>query len=426
MITISLATMKEREESLKQVVKTLLPQTDKLNIYLHGYDVVPSFLKNKKINVVLEKDEGDRKDNDKFFFMKDIKSGYHIICDDDLIYPQDFIKRLIRNCKKYGNKVVVGYHGRVFDRLPIATYYGDSIGYPCLDTVKEDTAVDIIGTGCLCYHSNLKIKIDYTLLESFMSDIHFSLYCKKNNIPMIVLKHEKGYITHFPIDYEKTIWAEQVNNDYTQTSYINNNPEYYQHYKPEILSNLPIVSVIIATTRLKEYPTIVKECYDSIKTQTYPNIEIIVVSNDNGFYTIGKCWNDGIKIAKGELIFFIGDDDIVSNDYINSLVSAYLILPEKERQETVQITSYLTMFRNNGKLIKERRDLIPTGIWQKQYLLENPIVENKVKYVDTQMMEEMREKGLKPLIVEYHYGYMYRSHEKQISGMKLMGVDKVG
>lgn len=66
MITVSLTTIASREKSLEQVIKTLLPQVDKINVYLHGYTSKPDFLVNDKIRLEFDWEYGDRKDNDKF------------------------------------------------------------------------------------------------------------------------------------------------------------------------------------------------------------------------------------------------------------------------------------------------------------------------------------------------------------------------
>ncbi len=420
MITISLTTVFERQESFKQVIKSLLPQADKINVYLHGYKEIPQFLKNSKIEYVLDTDLGDRKDLDKFWFMQKIKKGYHIIVDDDLIYPSDFVSKLIKGCRSYQNQAVVGFHGRIIDRLPIASYYVDSVSYPCLGEVKENTTVDVLGTGCLCYHTNLNIQFSIMTKECFMSDIHFSLYCKEKDIPMIVLKHKEGYIKHYPIDMRNTIFATANKNDFIQTNYINCNPQWYNHHDTPFLPDIPIVTIAVANTRLQKEPAVVKLCYDSLKSQSYPNIEILIIENYNKEYTIGKCWNDAVRQAKGEWILFVGDDDYITPDYVNSLVTACLTVDSK----IVQISTMLTMFRETPKgHMNENMNLIPTGMWRKSYLLEFPISENKVKYVDTEMMGMVYKNGYASKHLNYHYGYFYRSHANQTSGMKLMSTD---
>jgi glycosyltransferase involved in cell wall biosynthesis len=93
------------------------------------------------------------------------------------------------------------------------------------------------------------------------------------------------------------------------------------------------VSVILATLNAAKT---LQRCFNSIKIQTYQNIELIVIDGksldntldiiklnnsivtkyisepDNGIY---DAWNKGIKFAKGEWVFFIGADDKLHNRY---------------------------------------------------------------------------------------------------------------
>jgi len=78
-ITASLTTIVERENSLKETVKSLLPQVNKLNVYLHGYVKMPQFLKNPKIEVAFDIEHGDRGDIDKLAWIDEVK-GYHLVC----------------------------------------------------------------------------------------------------------------------------------------------------------------------------------------------------------------------------------------------------------------------------------------------------------------------------------------------------------
>ena len=67
-VTASVASFAAREDSLKQAVASILPQIDRLNVYLNDYDAIPEFLRHPKITVASSQEHGDRRDNGKFFF----------------------------------------------------------------------------------------------------------------------------------------------------------------------------------------------------------------------------------------------------------------------------------------------------------------------------------------------------------------------
>jgi len=420
LITASLTTIPDRTESLKDTVKSLLPQVDKLNVYLHGYTEMPQFLKHKKIEVAFDLERGDRGDIDKMSWCDEVK-GYHLICDDDLIYPPDYAIQMVRSIDKYKRKAIVSYHGSILKRLPIAKYYEDRIVYPCLLTVEQDQEMSIIGTGTLGYHSSVGIgKIELGDKLPNMLDIHISLWAKEKKIPLYVLAHKEGWIKHSEkVDLNKTIFATHSTNDWVHTQMINSRPELFGSPKP-MLKDLPIISIVIVNSRGRKHPEWLQECLNSVRGQSYYNIQPIIVENTDRLITIGKAFNEGVKEAKGEWVLFLGDDDWITPDYVSALVSyAYYSGDTK----SVCVTTFLTMFHSDGKEVKrEPRELAVTGMWRKDYLLEYPACEFLTRYVDTDMMSKTEERGDKMATLRWHYGYFYRSHLDQVSGFKQLAL----
>ena len=106
----------------------------------------------------------------------------------------------------------------------------------------------------------------------------------------------------------------------------------------------PLVSIIVPVYNVEEY---LEECVNSIISQTYTNIEIILVDDgstdnsgelcdkyslrDNRIEVIHKvnggisdARNVGAKSAKGKYIYFIDSDDYIVSEAIDELVSVAL------------------------------------------------------------------------------------------------------
>lgn len=109
-----------------------------------------------------------------------------------------------------------------------------------------------------------------------------------------------------------------------------------------------LVSIIIPIYNVEEY---IEECLESVYQQTYPHIEVILVNDctpdhsmtiantivakyKDKFPTtivnheqnkgISEARNSGMKIAKGEYIYFIDSDDAIMSNAIESLARVAL------------------------------------------------------------------------------------------------------
>lgn len=161
----------------------------------------------------------------------------------------------------------------------------------------------------------------------------------------------------------------------------------------------PKISVIIPVYNSEKY---IEKCLESVLNQTYKNYEIIVIndgSKDNSKEIlskyqekypevikhieqenkgVAKTRNYGIKLAKGEYIAFIDNDDYIDQDYLEKFVTE-----AENGQYDVVIGGYRRP-TEIGKMIKEQRleneewskfmIMAPWAkIYRKDYLINNDI-----------------------------------------------------
>jgi FkbM family methyltransferase len=203
-VTASLATIPSRRESLKKVVSRLLPQVDHLNVYLNEtpavrgvdeYPDIPKFLDHPKITAVFSQDTkfGDMGDAGKFYWASEVKRGYHVICDDDVLYPPDFVEALTRGVKRYGKKAAVGFHGAVLTE-PFKSYYGSRKVYHFTSEVTADAPVHILASNSLCYHTDtIQVHRD-AFKHPNMGDIWFGLLAQQQRVPLVCLAHRAKWM----------------------------------------------------------------------------------------------------------------------------------------------------------------------------------------------------------------------------------------
>lgn len=225
-VFLGIAAIPERVKSLEMTIHSLIDQVPKIGVYLNGWKSVPDFLKNEKIELAgyKEKDIGDI---GKFHWV-DSHDGVYFTCDDDLIYPADYVKRTLAKMEEYNYNAVVGWHGSIIlDNFQ--NYYDKSSRKVFVFSSYRpyDTPVHILGTGCSAFHTDtLKIK-KKDFLHPNMADIFFSLKGQEQKIPFVVLQHEKGEIIEAEGSKESSIYfhshagfATKKNTAEFQNSYV--------------------------------------------------------------------------------------------------------------------------------------------------------------------------------------------------------------
>lgn len=218
LISVCLASYPPRREKLKQVVESLLPQADRLYVYLNEYEEVPDFLRHSRITVELGGADANLRDNGKFFFASTLPRGYCFTVDDDIVYPPDYVQTLIRKLEFYERQVVVGLHGTVFAQ-PMKSYFTGRKVMHFEHELPHDSVVHQLGTGTCAFHTDLLRPPLSTFQSTGMADVWFSLFAKKHAVPMIALARAEGWL--HPIGYEEvTLFREFRRDDKRHTQIV--------------------------------------------------------------------------------------------------------------------------------------------------------------------------------------------------------------
>jgi hypothetical protein len=193
-IIISLASIEKRSNCLRQVVRSLINQCDKMNVYLNDYKKIPDFLNNKKINVITRGDIGDI---GKFYNIEN-ENGIYLTVDDDIIYPSDYVYRMVEFLKSHKNKIAAGVHGCILNLNSMNNYYKDRNLTHYRHPLEKERVVHIIGTGTLAFHtSEIKIRLS-DFEKKNMADVWFAILAHKQHIPMILITRSKMWLQDIP------------------------------------------------------------------------------------------------------------------------------------------------------------------------------------------------------------------------------------
>lgn len=212
----SMATFPPRKDALRLAVASLLPQLDVLQIYLNGYKEVPEFLKHPRIITSLERDGGDLGDAGKFFWCESA-SGYQFHCDDDIIYPDDYIDLMANAIERYERKAIVGVHG-VLLRADVWSYYRDRNVRHFAARTQRDEPMHLLGTGTVAYHSSTLSLSRSDFVHANMADIFVGLAAQRQHVPMVSLARRSNWLR--PIETKESIYDLAVKDDSVQTELL--------------------------------------------------------------------------------------------------------------------------------------------------------------------------------------------------------------
>ena len=206
-IHVCISSVQRRKAGLKRAVFNLLPQCDRLHVFLADYKAVPNFLRGSdKIHAVLNSGE-DRGSIEKFRW-HNIVRGYYITCDDDVLYPKDYTARLVVAIEKYKRQAVVGFHGAVISKFPVENYYKNRVNLHFGQRLAEDTPVHVVGNVCGGHHtSTLPFGLSKQKPSHTQDDIWLAIAAQKMKVPMVCLKREQDWIRSNPqIDQRGSIY----------------------------------------------------------------------------------------------------------------------------------------------------------------------------------------------------------------------------
>lgn len=207
MVTANIATQPSRVNQLIKTVDSLKDQVDKVRVFANEFDPLPSF-----DNVEVTKLSIDWADNAKFLGIGG--NEIYFSCDDDIIYPPNYIDHTLERMEDYPNAIVT-YHGRKLKGMNRHYYYGHE-SFHFLRTVEDDTLIDVCGTGVTAFDTRV-FNPDIERTPQKMADLLFSYQAAKQGIEIVCLQHTMGWLRSQRVD--DPIYREQMDTCQLQGQY---------------------------------------------------------------------------------------------------------------------------------------------------------------------------------------------------------------
>jgi len=238
MIFASMATFPARFETTFPIaVASLLPQVDKLLVYVNGStsekcsDIWREYRHEwGKVAFAFGPEMNDMGKLDapyRFQACESSLSGNHdditwLLVDDDIIYPPDYAERSEAALELLGEPLsIVGWGGGYLRNPPFKSYYQDSrlkTWYPDRKPFKEVTQVHFLLTCQVAFkHTALKLPNPRGLCPG--ADIHLAVWAQQAGVAMFGLPCKAGWIKL--LDGANTLFTQLRHNDGPQTDIIN-------------------------------------------------------------------------------------------------------------------------------------------------------------------------------------------------------------
>lgn len=210
-VTISMASHPPRRVGMLKRVNELLPQCDRLRLYLNNYpdDILSELPVNFKLEIIFAgpgRKHRDMGSQGKFFGVGCGSDGkpddsYWLTCDDDIFYPPDYVQYMIEGCQKYQNKCIVTIHGGIYSGLNIGRLnhlpVRESRVIHRYDRSRsEDMPVHTAGCGIFCCHPK-SIGLDDSCITGELhsgDDEDMAVWAQKNEVPIIRLAGKHGWV----------------------------------------------------------------------------------------------------------------------------------------------------------------------------------------------------------------------------------------
>jgi hypothetical protein len=214
----AMATMASRLETFRKVLPVIHAQVDHVFIYLDGYTAFPKFLENfDRVTVYKAEDVGNLHCSSRFLCLQELNAPAVVaMVDDDIIYPPNYIDRLVGELKECDGNAIVGVHGRIFVP-PHKSYVRDAVVYHFAKELPRSRHVHAVGVGtCAFVASNFPVN-PREWGRTDMDDINVAIEAQRRGLPRTAIARADGWMKPHPEPQADSIWNKMRADDSEQS-----------------------------------------------------------------------------------------------------------------------------------------------------------------------------------------------------------------
>ncbi len=181
-----MATMPTRLQTLPGAVASVLPQVDRLYVYLDGFAEAPACIRgDERITAIPSTAAPGLHASGKFIALTQTRESFLFAgLDDDIAYAPGYVANLSSCLRFYSYSVLLGAHGVVLPK-EISRYAKGRTVFHFTESLKDDRLVDIVGTGTCMFHSDV-LKFDpHSWSHVNACDLHLAIEAQRQRIAVV-------------------------------------------------------------------------------------------------------------------------------------------------------------------------------------------------------------------------------------------------
>lgn len=216
LVVAGMATMPSRLESFELAINSILPQVDRLFLFLDRFET-PYVSADPRVVVLTSDIFGDLRANGKLMGLSMAgPDAYYFCVDDDIIYPPDYVRTMLGYLSEHDNSAVAAVHSSIL-KPDLTNYVKDRFIYHRSGKLDRATEVHVAGTCTTAFHTGI-LEFDVREWETTNKvDLNFALECSRRRIAIHSIPRERGWIKCIDEHQPDSIYAGLRNNDTVQT-----------------------------------------------------------------------------------------------------------------------------------------------------------------------------------------------------------------
>jgi hypothetical protein len=190
-----MATMPSRAHTFRKALASILPQVDRLFVFLDKHDEVPEFVSRYKQIVPLLPGEFGALGSDGKFLGTRLHSEpcLYFTFDDDILYPPGYVELLASALERHHFGAMLGFHALRF-KPPHLSYREDRHVLHFTAPLIVDEPADELGSDPLAFHTG-RFNFDVgTWPHHTMSDLLLAIEAVRKGLPRFAVRRPANFV----------------------------------------------------------------------------------------------------------------------------------------------------------------------------------------------------------------------------------------